>query len=185
MLFKLYILILFFLTTFYLLFISHSLHNIWITTIFSLAYISIIIYLFKYINYKVVIIYGVIVIIFPLLFVAYNTGFINYDLYSNFFSFAKLVGGFDEIARSYKETSKLIIEYFKTGIVSDELRQAILSIPNYSELNYYKNNQYLFMNFSLKNFMFQYFHYFYFVLIGYFFFVYLFKSDLKIINIKY
>jgi hypothetical protein len=119
---------------------------------------------------------GFLLIYFSGIYTAYVTGHLDPRIISGYANYMKLVGGYDEIAREWKTSAKLIYDYFITGVISENLSQLISNMNSYAVLSNKYDKIFLFQNFSLSTFLFFYSHYFYFTLIGFLFLFFYFNN---------
>jgi hypothetical protein len=120
-------------------------------------------------NRFIKLLFGFLLIYISGIYTAYITGHLDLKIISGYANYMKLVGGYDEIAREWKTSAKLIYDYFITGVISENLSQLISNMNSYAVLSNKYDKIFIYQNFSLSTFLFFYSHYFYFTLIAFVF----------------
>jgi hypothetical protein len=161
-------------------------YNIGIIFLIQLSLTLILFLIVKNINNKFLkLLFGFLLIFLSEIYTSFTTGHLHYPVLQNHFNYIKLVGGFDEIAREWKTSAKLIYDYFSTGVISENLNQLLSNMNSYAVLSDKYDKIFLFQKFSFNTFLFSYSYYFYFVLIIFIFLFFYFSNQtykLKVLN---
>lgn len=99
------------------------------------------------------------------LFFSYTEYSLDLISFKSQYEFQKLVAGYQEIARNYKPSAILVYDYFKTGLISNELMNVILS------MNFASNK------FSFSNFIYFNSYIFFFVIIAFIYTFFFFNRN--------
>jgi len=128
----------------------------------------------KYVNFAI----GLLSILILNFYSKYSLGYYEGNLESNLNNLNLLFGAYDEIGRSYKESSSYLYDYFVTGFFSNELLEILKNMQ--SKLVFYDKSNLI--NFNVKNFIFFYSHILFAILISFYSYCYLFTKNFIILN---
>ena len=159
-------------------------YNISIIFLIQLSLILIFFLIVKNINNNFLkLLFGFLLIFLSEIYTSFTTGHLDYQILQHHFNYIKLVGGFDENAREWKTSAKLIYDYFSTGVISENLNQVLSNMSSYAVLSDKYDKIFLFQKFSFSTFLFSYSYYFYFVLIIFMFLFFYFSNQTYKLNV--